>query len=182
MKKLIQLYGGPSCGKSTQAAFWFSVAKSNGIEVELVREYVKNWVWEGRGILPGDQVYLTAKQTRLERILKNDLEMIITDSPCLLGAFYEGLNGKNRTAALQIVKEHTSDMAEKGWVFHHVFLERGNRPFNPQGRFHTEEESLQYDHDIKTFIESNLDQLDGVHKTHNLKAQIDFNFPEFLRG
>ena len=43
---VINLFGGPGCGKSTIAAELFAILKKQGYEVELVTEYAKDKVWE----------------------------------------------------------------------------------------------------------------------------------------
>jgi len=48
MTRVINLLGGPGVGKSTAAAKLFAKYKDEGKSVELVREYVKDWAWEGR--------------------------------------------------------------------------------------------------------------------------------------
>jgi len=44
--KVINLFGGPGCGKSTAAAGLFHLMKSNHMSVELVNEFAKEIVWE----------------------------------------------------------------------------------------------------------------------------------------
>jgi pantothenate kinase len=40
---IINVYGGPGAGKSTSAAYLYYLLKVAGKNVELVREYVKDW-------------------------------------------------------------------------------------------------------------------------------------------
>ena len=44
--KVINLFGGPGCGKSTTAADLFARMKLRGLSVELVTEYAKDVVWD----------------------------------------------------------------------------------------------------------------------------------------
>lgn len=46
MTKVINLFGGPGCGKSTGAAYIFSLLKMKGMNVELVTEFAKDKTWE----------------------------------------------------------------------------------------------------------------------------------------
>ena len=50
MTQIISLHSGPGTGKSTSAAQLFAELKQRHCSVELVREYVKKWAWEGRKI------------------------------------------------------------------------------------------------------------------------------------
>lgn len=87
--KVINLWGGPGSGKSTNAAGVFYEMKLRGINCELVGEYAKDMTWRE---MPAesflDQFYITAKQNhRLER-LRGKVDYVITDSPILQGLVY----------------------------------------------------------------------------------------------
>src|SRR5262245_20723095 len=58
----VNLFGGPGCGKSTNAALVFGKLKNDGINVELVTEFAKELTWEGRSGALRFQPYVTAKQ------------------------------------------------------------------------------------------------------------------------
>ena len=88
--KVINLFGPPGVGKSTVAAGVFWALKRRGIEVELVTEFAKALVWDGRSETLQDQIYIFAKQnsalTRLTR--HKDLTFAVTDSPLLFSMVY----------------------------------------------------------------------------------------------
>ena len=42
---IVNLYGGPGCGKSTGAAYLFSKLKMAGVDAEYVPEFAKDKVW-----------------------------------------------------------------------------------------------------------------------------------------
>ena len=44
---VINLFGGPGCGKSTAASYIFSKLKMLGINAELATEFAKDKTWEG---------------------------------------------------------------------------------------------------------------------------------------
>src|ERR1041385_3278977 len=85
---IINLYGGPGSGKSTAAAFFYYLMKKDGLSVELVREYVKDWAYEKRGIGTYDQIYFLGKQTRRESMLYSKVDWIVTDSPVMMNLYY----------------------------------------------------------------------------------------------
>jgi hypothetical protein len=88
--KVINLLAGPCAGKSTLAAFLFGQMKRQRYNVELVNEYAKDLVWEGRMKILKDQMYVLAKQNnKLER-LKGNVDFAISDSPLLLCNIYAG--------------------------------------------------------------------------------------------
>ena len=43
---VVNLFAGPGAGKSTGAAYIFSMLKMAGIDTEYVNEYAKDKVWE----------------------------------------------------------------------------------------------------------------------------------------
>lgn len=86
--QVINLFGAPSCGKSTTAAGLFFLMKSEGFKVELVTEYAKQIIWDERQNIFRDQLYITAKQNRCLERLRDKVDWVITDSPLLLGFVY----------------------------------------------------------------------------------------------
>ena len=157
MKKIICLYGGPSCGKSTTAAGLFYKLKLKGYDSEMNREYIKNWVWENRKVYAGDQTYFFAKQSRQERIfVENELDFIITDSPLILTHFYglkyDELEQKSNTS-LTMLKNHHEFIKEKGYKVEHFILTRTSE-YNPNGRNQTEEEAILFDTEIREMLDS----------------------------
>lgn len=157
MKKIICLYGGPGSGKSTTAAGLFYHLKMLGYNCELNREYVKDWVWEGREIGEGDQTYFFAKQSRKERVLiRNGLDFIITDSPLILTHFY-GLKydwlEQNFNTSEIMLKHHHEYCKKHGYTTEHFIVER-SKEYNPSGRNQTRLEAMEFDTEIRKLLDS----------------------------
>lgn len=150
-KQIIYLYGGPGTGKSTTAAGLFRIAKQNDINAELVREYIKDWVWEGRNLVPGDGTYIATNQTRLERILFERVNLIVSDSPPLIAAYYALNNPLAYKAVMAITEEHNALVQKAGFTVNHIFLER-TKVFNPAGRWHNEQEAKQIDSEMRRML------------------------------
>ena len=151
MKKIINLYGGPGAGKSTLAAELFAMAKKDDINAELVREYIKNWAWEGREVQPGDQVYIAAKQAKLERVCFGKVDLIITDSPMLLTHYYENKYDDTFPVCEFIIKKHEELIENFGYKCEHIFLKR-TKKYNPLGRWQTESEAKQIDQELERLL------------------------------
>ena len=153
IKRVICLYGGPGTGKSTTAAHLFALLKQSGVNAELVCEYVKEWAWEGRKILDGDQYYFLAKQSRRERIRFRNVDVLVTDSPVWLSAVYEQEFEQEPFICQMMIDKHVQ-VAQRHDVKHeHVFLRR-LKQYNPNGRFQTEAEAHRLDEKIKTYLNS----------------------------
>jgi hypothetical protein len=138
---VVNLYGGPGTGKSTTAAALFSLLKQNGIECELVREYAKDVVWEGRTYLLENQIYIFAKQLKRQLDLRDKVAYIITDSPILLSAIY----GKDPLFQKLVKQEY-----QKFDNFD-VLLGRV-KPYHTAGRVQTEAEAIVLDEACRTML------------------------------
>lgn len=149
---VVNLYGGPGTGKSTNAAFVFAKLKSLGYNAEIVTEYAKDLTWEERKFALQVQPYVLGKQLmRLER-LRDKVEVVVTDSPILLAAIYgEGYG----PTWMQFIKE-----VHESFKTLDVFLRRNPEahPYNPKGRWQTENEAMDLDFRIQMMLDNWVDQ------------------------
>lgn len=150
---IINLYGGPGSGKSTSAAYLYYLLKTQGQNVELVREYVKDWAWEQRKISTYDQIYFLGKQVRRESMLYGKVDWIVTDSPVMMNSYYAqrycspSLSEGIRAATLSFYRQ----AAEDGHKHLHVMLQR-NKPYLSEGRYQTEDEAREIDLGVKRLL------------------------------
>ena len=149
--KVVNLYGGPGTGKSTTGAELFAKLKMKQVNCELVREYIKDWVWEGRQIKSSDQVYILAKQARREQILYGAVDVVITDAPMWLSPIYESKFGTFPHICDEIVFKFQKEAEEKGVEYIHIFLKRV-KAYNPAGRYQTEDQAKEVDDEIKGYL------------------------------
>ncbi len=153
---IISLYGGPGAGKSTSAAYLYYLLKAAGENVEMVREYVKNWAWEGRKISAYDQLYFLGKQVRHESMLFGKVKFIITDAPIFMSVYYASafctpVLAESIKHAVQGFYQQT---LEDGHKHYHVLLQRSH-PYASEGRYQTETEAKEID----TKLENMFDEL-----------------------
>jgi len=150
---IFNLYGGPGTGKSTSAAFMYFVLKSLGKNSELVREYVKEWAWEGRQFGIFDQIYFLGKQVRKESMLYGKVDFIITDSPIMLNAYYgtKHCSTSIGTSIATLVSSFYRQAEVEGHKHVHVMLQR-SKDYNPAGRYQTEAEARHIDIDMRDFL------------------------------
>jgi hypothetical protein len=155
MTIIVNLYGGPGSGKSVTAAYTFALAKSLGINAELVSEYVKQWAWEGRQPVNYDQFYFFGQQSRREYCLFNKVELIVSDSPVALCGYFAQVFGSPSQALCfrHMVNEYYSMLEKSGVTCLHVFLNRKGT-YDSRGRFQTEEEAMQMDMDQQSYLKS----------------------------
>lgn len=133
---VINIFGVPSAGKSTGAAYVFSKLKMANVNAELITEFAKDKVWEGNSEVfkPNNQCYIFGEQLyRLSRC-KDKVDVIITDSPLPLSIFYNKSNVLGEDFNKVVINCFNS--------FNNVsYLLLRDKPYNPKGRIHTEEES-----------------------------------------
>jgi hypothetical protein len=141
---LINFYGGPGCGKSTICAGLFYQLKILGYNCEMALEFAKDKVWEESYKVLDDQIYILGKQFHKLYRLKDKVDIIITDSPILLGAYYQ----KTRSKALEdLILECRREFNNID-----IFLERST-DYDPNGRMQTQEEALKIDDGIKLLLQ-----------------------------
>lgn len=85
---IINIFGGPCTGKSTTATAVFSLLKMHDINIEYISEFAKDLTWEERFKTLNNQYYVWAKQHHKIWRIKNDVDVIVTDSPLLLSLVY----------------------------------------------------------------------------------------------
>lgn len=145
--KIINLYSGPSSGKSTTAALLFGALKLKGINCELVTEYAKNLVWAERKKDFNHQLYITAKQHYKLEILRNQVDFVVTDSPLLFGLVYcpENYFPSYKSLIAELYESFENE---------NFFIKRV-KPYNPVGRNQNEDEAKSLDVKIKQILYNN---------------------------
>lgn len=128
----INLFGGPSSGKSTTAAGSFALAKLLGLKAELITEYAKDVTWSEAQAVLRNQLYVFGKQYNRMFRLNGKVEVAITDSPILLSLIYDA---EEDPALADLVLARYHSMRNLN-----IFIKRV-KPYNPEGRNQTEEQS-----------------------------------------
>ncbi len=140
---VVNLWGGPGCGKSTLAALVFAEMKKLDLEVELIREYIKPWAWRGHPVGRWDELYILGKQLRAESACYGKVDWIVTDRPLGLSAIYEKLFGLPPLAGPAV--EELLRQQTKEYIFHVDLLVKRTKPYNPVGRYQSKDEALKVD-------------------------------------
>lgn len=150
---VINLFSGPSGGKSTTAAGLFYKMKTNQHSVELVTEYAKDLVYSKQiDLLLDQQEYILAEQNwRLHR-LRDQVDWAITDSPLMLSHVYVNDSWPCVTEFKQLVTAMFNTYSN-----YNFFLQRPVY-FEDYGRCHDYQQSLEIDHRILDVLrENNID-------------------------
>ena len=143
---VVNLLGGPGCGKSSIRGGLFSKLKFLGIDCEEALEYAKDLVWINSTLTLNNQIYVFGKQHhRITRLL-GQVEVVITDSPLMFTPIYD--QRKSKTLSDLVIEEINSM-----WNYN-VFLKR-QKEYNPNGRNQSEEEAREIDRKILDFMDDN---------------------------
>lgn len=150
MIRRICLYGGPGAGKTVEAAKIFAAMKIQHRKIELVQEWIKMWAYEKKAPESFDQVYIFSKQQRAEdRVLRQHrVDYIVSDSPIFLSACYAK---KFQTPGWRQLME-LSDIFDEYFPPLHINVLRGSKPYDPEGRYQTEQQA----HEIDAFVKQQL--------------------------
>lgn len=150
MTLVVNLIGGPCCGKSTISAELFARLKKMNIKTELVPEYIKDKIYEENQTMVSNQLILFGMEhyklsTKLDKV-----DVIVHDGALINNIIYN--KEENKEFNDLIVSEY-----KKFWNLT-FFLDRGTIDFEDYGRIHTREESIIIDEKIKNeFHKHNLD-------------------------
>lgn len=131
---VVNLAGPPGAGKSTGAAEIFTILKKNNINCELVAEFAKDKTWEHNSKALSCQEYVFGKQSyRLARC-RDDVDVIVTDSPLPLSIIYN-TNPCIEESFPELVMDIFNTYVNMNFYIKRV------KPYNPKGRNQTESES-----------------------------------------
>lgn len=143
---VVNLYGGPGSGKSTTAAYVFSILKMRGKKAELATEVAKDWVWEERPLTHEHQFVLLSKQLRKLQRVDGKVDVVITDSPLLLSLVYGDLEYYPYLKDM-VLHEHKRYTTVDVWV-------KRTKEYVNAGRLQSEDEARALDKRIATVWEN----------------------------
>lgn len=149
MTTVINLFGGPGCGKSTAKAGLFFEMKHLGYKVEMIEEYAKELTYEGDFGTMENEMFMLAEQDRRQRRLLGKVDYIITDSPLLKSVFY--VRGIYDSKAYV---DHIYTLFDS-YTNYNVWLLR-SAPYLNHGRTQTEQEALAIDQRMISAVTSRI--------------------------
>ena len=148
MALIVNIFGGPGAGKSTAATGVFSKLKVQGYNVEYVHEYAKGVVWEKSFGKLNNQLYIFGQQHHRQFRCSDQVDVVITDSPLILGIVY--------------AEEYGALSQPLEALIHHEFSEQDNlnlvlnrqHKYDQTGRSQDESEALHIDANIYKVLET----------------------------
>ena len=177
----INFISGAGAGKSLMAALTFSELKMMHFNVELVQEYAKNLVWQKQFDELNNQYHVTTQQYKMIKPLQNIVEFIVSDSPLIIGIFYNRYNKENVSNTHKTQEMILSKMNEFNNVY--IFLERNPEyPFTQEGRLQNESEAKEVDIQMISLLqEFNLPYLSIISSKDSIPQIINYIFDISLK-
>lgn len=144
---VINLFGGPSTGKSTTAAEIFVYLKKKKINCEYITEYAKDKTWEGAKKVLENQIYIFGKQQHMMFRVADKVDIMVCDSPLLLSMIYGEL--ESSSLLYKLILEEFNKYNNLNY-----YLER-ETIYDPIGRYQTEENAIKIDDKIVKILTDN---------------------------
>lgn len=162
--KVINLYGGPGCGKSTTAAAVFALLKQKGYRTELMREPFKAGIWDGYAAGMADQVWITGLvYHELMQYKRGGVDVVVSDVPLLMGTVYGTAEGPNFRAYVRQLDARFQRLD--------VFLRRV-KPYESAGRLQDEMAARNLDFKILGTIQATPGELHHIDGDASAPAKI----------
>ena len=155
---VINLWGGPGCGKSTTASGLFSLMKMRGHKVELVTEYAKELTYDSNWAMLDKQELIFPEQYRRQQRLLGQVDYVITDSPLPLNIVYARTDLKTDYKFWNMVVDGFNEFNN-----FNILLKRV-KPYSHYGRKETDIQAINIDkecEDLLTYINEPYKQVRG---------------------
>ena len=146
--KVINLWGGPGCGKSTTATGLFSLMKMRGHRVELVTEYAKELTYDKNWEMLVKQEYIFPEQYQRQLRLKGQVDYAITDSPLPLNLIYARDELKKDNKFNTWVVDGFNEFDNFNIMLMRV------KPYSHYGRKESSDKALDIDHECVHVLEN----------------------------
>lgn len=167
---VVNLLGGPGCGKSTIRAGVFYFLKCSGLPCEEAIEYAKGKVYEGSDPVLKNQIYVFGKQHHITFRSMKHVDVIISESPLLLSIVYDIItNGKDVNSSFRkmVIEEH-----DKFDNMNYVLTRPNDRPYQEFGRTQTKDQAKGVDKLVMDVLEENKIDYTVLPSTHDTVMKI----------
>ena len=145
---VVNVIGGPGTGKSILSAELFAKLKRSGITCDVSWEYIKRKLREKAVKVVQNQEYLFGKQQFQLFTMKDEVDVIITDSPLILNCVYDQSECQELKAL--VLKEYHK---YNNLLY---FIERDTSfDYETEGRYQDLEGAKLVDAKLKNFLDDN---------------------------
>ena len=166
--KIVNLVGGPCCGKSTTAAGLFAAMKlKSNQKVEIVTEVIKDYVYDENKGAMNDQILITAQQNHRLQRLQGKVDFIISDASLLNAVIYNEFYHDSGNLSTKLSKDLYDQYDDNI-----VFLLPRKPKYDQYGRTQTLEEAKELDRIfVNKLHELDIDYFDMSNYTHEIMPE-----------
>jgi ABC-type dipeptide/oligopeptide/nickel transport system ATPase component len=149
--KVINIIGGPGCGKSMFSAAIVLYLHLHGRTVETIPDHAKALVWQRNFEVLKNQYFIAQRQFEMLSLLDGQVQFLVTESALPQSLYY------NETYEPNIcdVAKTRSQILE--WHRLHdnvnILVERGEKRYVRAGRFQEEEQARSIDLGLRTMMD-----------------------------
>lgn len=146
-KLVVNLYAGPSAGKSTRIHLIAGMLKQRGIPCEVCPEFAKDEIHRGMPENLKDQLYIFGNQQHILEKLLDIYPIVINDGALMNCIMYDQSGDKDfHNVIYKAYSKHEN--------FNYYLTRDKEIAFTQAGRVHNYEESLKKDKEILTILNS----------------------------
>lgn len=148
---VVNFIASPGTGKTLMAALTFAALKCQHNTCELVQEFAKELVWKEEYETLNNQWYVSENQYRRLKSVYKKVKFVVTDSPLLLGVYYNRNYLDNVCNVEKTEKMILKKIKEFNNIY--IFLKKNEEfPFENVGRVHNEQQSLKIQDELKEMV------------------------------
>jgi len=151
----ISIFGASCSGKSTFSMHLCSRLKRAGYNAEFVPEYIKEFAIRGVQIASWDQLSIFSSQVNAEYSrLVNNKNLIVTECPILLSAFYaEFYQCPGAAEMIELAKQF-----DQTFPSYNLLMVPNFYGYNKENRYHTQAQARQIHFALVDFLNKHLSQ------------------------
>lgn len=148
--KVFNFVGGPGAGKSSVAFVVTVLLGLRGRVAEYTAEVAKDLVWAEKFDELDNQFSVSKAQYERFKARVGRVEFIVTDGSLIHGIYYNRVNEEN----VSNVEKTEQFIVQRYNEFDNivVFVERGDFPYQTEGRYQSEEEAKAIDGKLKDLL------------------------------
>lgn len=153
---VVNLIGGPGVGKSILTSEVFAELKRRFVSAEISPEYIKKKLREGALKAVESQIYIFGKQQYQLFTMKDEVDVIVTDSPFIFCSIYD--KTKNKELMNLVMSEFN-----KYNNLNYFILRDKAVPYEQEGRYQDSDGANEVDKEMVDFLfENNIEHI-AVH-------------------
>lgn len=149
--RVINIIGGPGCGKSLISAALMLHLNLHGKVVETTPDFAKLLVWQNTYEVLKNQYFIAQRQYEMLEMLDGQVPFLITECSLPQLLFY---NANYPDNICDIGKTHDQILRwHQQFDNVNILVQRNDQKYVRSGRFQDEEEAVAIDHGLRTMLE-----------------------------